>query len=76
MSELEIITDPSEEKMEEDIKKADIISVIHGCNNENDIKEAVKNFTEKSGLKIVYIHFYSKHKKYTMGVKIDGKTNF
>ncbi len=68
-SNIEIIEDPTEEMIEKDVNKADIVVIIHGCRKKKTIQELVDMSKVDPNYQVVYIHFYSKDKKYTIGVK-------
>lgn len=69
MNDLEIIENPTEEMIEKDVNKADIVAIIQGSRKKKTIQELIDISKVEPNFQIVYIHFYSKDKKYTLGIK-------
>lgn len=68
MNDLEIIENPTEEIIDKDLERSDLIAVIH-TNRKIEIEELLDITKETPEYQIVYIHYYTKDNKYTIGVK-------
>ena len=69
MNDLEIIENPTEEIIEKDVNKAAIVAIIHGSRKKKTIQELIDMSKVDPNFQIVYVHYYSKDKKYTLGIK-------
>jgi hypothetical protein len=64
----EIIINPIEKQLDNNLKKAREVIILHNLKNEGHLREWELNY-ENMGYEIVYIHYYSSDKTYTMGLK-------
>lgn len=68
MSELKIIVNPTESIIAEDMLKCDVPVIIHKKLSKNELREVVKGMLAMK-MRPVYIHYYTKSKVFTIGVK-------
>ncbi len=68
---LEIIENPTEEIIDKDLEKADLLTVIH-TNREIEIEELINITKLTPDYQVVYIHYYPKDKQYTLGINYEG----
>lgn len=66
---IEIIKNPNEKQINEDLKKCDLLTIIHDCPSEKEILDIIEKFKNDKDLKVSYIHYYSKENQYTIGLK-------
>lgn len=69
MYDMEIVENPTEEIIENDVNKADIVAIIHGSRSKKTIQELIDMSKVDPNFQIVYIHYYSEAKEYTLGFK-------
>ena len=64
---MEILVDPTDKIIEEDLKKAEEVVILHNLENEAHFREYEKRYTGM-GFTVIYAHYYTGDKSYTMGV--------
>ena len=65
---IKVIINPTDKIVEENIKKADTILIIHKKLNKNELKELIYSII-KTKFEPVYVHYYSGKGNYTIGIK-------
>lgn len=71
MTKIEILIDPTKERIDLDLEKADVLTVIHS-GKEEEVKDLLVNMN-KAEIEPVYCHYYTKDGTYTIGLKVIDK---